>query len=417
MPNQSSSLDDWAKALTHTLSARQKTMLKQLKTLCLIHSGSHQLQGLAHMHETLKQLFSPLVDETETHALPPVPTIELSGKETHNPVGALLFFRKRPHLKRRVLLSGHMDTVFGQHHYDTKLITSTKGRLKGPGVSDMKGGLIVILHALLAFEETPFAETLGWDIVISADEELGSPASRVFIESIRSRYQAALVYEPAVTPEGGFAKNRKGSGKFTLVATGKTAHAGRAFKKGRNAIPYLAEALLAINALNNNNRNITFNIGEIAGGEALNIVPDTAVAKIDVRVSLPEDEAWVTDAFNTILKQLKREGYHLKLHGKFGRPVKRVNPESEALFKRLQHVGTMQGLNFDWQDTGGCSDGNNLTHPGVAVLDTLGVRGGAIHSSDEFIIIDSLVERASLSAILLVDLARGGLEALRKSIT
>ena len=417
MATESSSLNIWADALTQTLSTHKKTMLKQLHALCSIHSGSHQLEGLAHVHEALKQLFLPLVDEAETHALPPVPNINLSGQETHTPVGALLYLRKRPHLKRRVLLSGHMDTVFGDHHPYSKLITSTQGRLKGPGVSDMRGGLLVILHALQAFEETPFAKTLGWDVVISADEELGSPGSRAFLEYIRTRYQAALVYEPAVTPEGGFAKNRKGSGKFTLVATGKTAHAGRAFHKGRNAIPYLAEALVAINDLNKNNRKITFNIGEVAGGEALNIVPDIAVAKIDVRISLPEDETWVIDAFNTIIKQLKREGYHLKLHGSFGRPVKRVNPESEALFKRLQHLGAMQGLSFDWQDTGGCCDGNNLIHPGLAVLDTLGVRGGGIHSEKEFIITESLVERASLSALLLVDLARGGLETLSNPTT
>jgi len=417
MATQSSSLNHWAKVLTQTLTAHHKTMLEQLHTLCSIPSGSHQLQGLAHMHEALKHLFEPLVDKTETHALPPVPTISLTGEETHTPVGALLYLRKRPHLKRRVLLSGHMDTVFGEQHHITKLTTSTKGRLKGPGVSDMKGGLLVILHALQAFEATPFAETLGWDVIISADEELGSPASRVFLEKIRTRYQAALVYEPAVTPEGGFAKNRKGSGKFTLIARGKTAHAGRAFNKGRNAIPYLAEVLVAIHALNNNDRNITFNIGEIAGGEALNIVPDTAVAKLDIRIRLSEDEAWVNDVLNSIIKQFAREGYHLQLHGSFARPVKRVNPESEALFKRLQHLGGMQGLNFDWEDTGGCCDGNNLAHPGLAVLDTLGVRGGAIHSSDEFIITESLVERASLSALLLVDLARGELENVSQSNT
>jgi glutamate carboxypeptidase len=414
MATESSSLNTWANTLTQTLSTHKKTMLHQLDMLCSIHSGSHQLQGLAQIHEALKQLFSPLVDEIETHALPPIPGIDLAGQHTHTPVGALLYLRKRPHLKRRVLLSGHMDTVFGDYDHDNKLIKSTKDRLKGPGVSDMRGGLLVMLHALQAFEETPFTKTLGWDVVITADEELGSPGSRAFLESIRTRYLAALVYEPAVTPEGEFAKNRKGSGKFTLIATGKTAHAGRAFNKGRNAIPYLAEALVSINALNKNDRKITFNIGEIAGGKALNIVPDTAVAKLDVRISLPEDEAWVIDAFNTVIKQLKRDGYHLKLHGEFGRPVKRINPESEALFKRLQHLGAMQGLSFDWQDTGGCCDGNNLMHPGIAILDTLGVRGGGIHGSKEFLIIDSLVERASLSALLLVDLARGGLEELTK---
>jgi len=414
MTTESSLLYRWSQKLNQMLNEHKKTMLKQLHMLCSIPSGSHQIEGLAQIHEVLKHLFLPIVDEIETHALAPVPSINLAGQETHTPVGALLYLRKRPHLKRRILLSGHMDTVFNDQSHSIKLIKTRNHRLKGPGVADMRGGLLVMLHALQSFEKTPFAKTLGWDVVITADEELGSPGSHVFLETIRTRYQAALVYEPAVTSEGNFAKNRKGSGKFTLIATGKSAHAGRAFNKGRNAIPYLAEALVAIHALNDNDRKITFNIGEIAGGEALNIVPDIAVAKIDVRICLPEDEIWVNNAFNTLMKQLKREGYHLKLHGEFSRPVKRVNPESKALFKRLQQLGAMQGLNFDWEDTGGCSDGNNLMHSGIAVLDTLGVRGGNIHSPEEFLIIDSLVERACLNALLLVDLARGGLEKLKQ---
>ncbi|MDX2345496.1 MAG: hydrolase [Legionella sp.] len=388
-----------------------KIMLEQLHAFCEINSGSRNLLGLATMHDALKTAFMPLVDTAETHTLPPVANINLSGQETTQEVGALLYLRKRPHLKQRILLSGHMDTVFDQNHPFQTIKAIKPGVLNGPGVADMKGGLVVILHALTAFEQTAHAKNIGWDIVINADEELGSPASGAFFKKIRSQYQAALVYEPATTVDGTLARSRKGSGKFTLVATGKSAHAGRDFNAGRNAITYLAEALIQINQLNQNNKNITINIGQIKGGEALNIVPGTAVAKIDVRIGHPDDAAWVSEQFERIITNLARDDYKLSLHGTFGRPVKQINPASKALFKRLQAVGKRQGLVINWQDTGGCCDGNNLAEDGLAVLDTLGVRGGNIHSSDEFIITNSLVERAELTALLLTDLAENGLDS------
>ncbi|MCH9763401.1 MAG: hydrolase [Gammaproteobacteria bacterium] len=406
------SVAEYAELLKHILDSHQDIMLEQLHTFCNINSGSQNLDGLSRMLDALKQAFMPLVDEAETIQLPPILDISLSGDETHRAVGPILYLRKRPHLSRRVLLSGHMDTVFNQTHPFQTITELKPGILNGPGVTDMKGGLIAMLHALDAFEQTDISKSMGWDVVINADEELGSPASAAFLKKIRANYQAALVYEPAVNIDGEFARNRKGSGKFTLVAGGKTAHAGRAFKAGRNAIIYLAKALLEVNQLNQNTRNITFNIGEIAGGKALNIVPDVAVAKLDIRTCHPDDEAWVMLQFQRMIKQLEHEDYTLTLHGAFGRPVKQVNAASKTLFKRLQALAESQGATLNWQDTGGCSDGNNLAEAGLAVIDTLGVRGGNIHSPEEFLVVDSLIERAHLTALLLTDLAEGGLEAL-----
>lgn len=405
-------MQTWDKLFKAHLKKHEKMMLKQLYEFCNINSGSHHLQGLAHMHDALEKAFQPLVDTIETHALPPVGTVNLLGKEAHNPIGSLLYLRKRPHLKRRILLSGHMDTVFAENHPFQTITEIEPGVLQGPGVTDMKGGLIVMLHGLLAFEQTDISKSIGWDVVISADEELGSPGSCHFFKQIRDQYQAALVYEPTPEPHQ-FARNRKGSGKFTLIAHGQAAHAGTSFNKGRNAIAYLAEALVAIHALNPNKRGVTLNIGEIAGGEALNIVPATAGAKIDVRTTHPEDEAWVLKQFELIIKRLKRKGYTLTLHGGFGRPVKVVNPASKALFNRIKAIGKLNNIRFEWKDTGGCCDGNNLAETGLAVIDRLGVYGGKTHTSNEFLVVDSLFERAQLTALLLVDLAQGGLEELK----
>lgn len=390
----------------------QDSMIEKLHQFCTINSGTSNLEGLRLMRETLKDSYSSFADVLEIKKISPLAQINIQGDMSTQQYGDALLISKRPELKRRVLLAGHMDTVYAANSSFQQLTYITNNHLNGPGVSDMKGGLIVMLHALMAFEQTNMASQLGWDVFINADEEIGSLASATLLDELAPNYQAALVYEPAMTPSGTLAKNRRGSGKLTLVAKGKSAHVGRAFHEGRNAICYLAEAITAIHALNEYKDGVTLNVGKIAGGEALNVVPDKAVAQLDIRISKPEDELWVREQLQSIMHQLKCTDYSLSLHGAFSRPVKRVSQGTQRLFSRVQHVGQELGLTIDWQDSGGCCDGNNLAQHGLAVLDTLGVRGGAIHSPEEYILLDSLAERASLSALLLMDLAHGGLEDL-----
>jgi len=387
-------------------------MIKQLHQFCDINSGTTNLSGLVQMRHALHAAFSPVADDIQTITLPEITQITMNGNRALQACGDALYIRKRPELKRRVLLSGHMDTVYDINHPFQTLTYLNDNQLNGPGVADMKGGLVVMLHALLAFESTPQASALGWDILINADEETGSLASRSLIKDIAPQYQAALVYEPAMTTHGMFAKNRKGSGKLTLVSTGRAAHAGRAFDDGRNAICYLAEIITAVHELNGKREGVTINVGKMWGGEALNVVPEKAVAKLDIRISQPEDEAWVREQLDWLLERMKRPDYHIDLSGSFDRPVKRINEKTVSLFSRIQHMGRQLGLSLDWADSGGCCDGNNLAQHGLPVLDTLGVRGGDIHSPNEFILLDSLVERAALSAMVLHDLAQGGLERL-----
>lgn len=404
--------DTQDKEIIQAIKANKNIMERQLHELCEVNSGTNNLQGLAQIAQMLQSYYTPIADSIQTQTLQPTPLINMTGTTVLQPCADILFIKKRPELKRRILLSGHMDTVYGANHAFQKLTQINDNTINGPGVADMKGGLIVMLHALSAFEQSPQASQLGWDVIINADEEIGSPASSILFKTLAPHYQAALVYEPTMTPTGTLAKNRKGSGKLTLIATGIAAHAGRAFDEGRNAICYLAQAVIAIHALNGQRAGVTINVGKIAGGEALNVVPDKAVAQLDIRISLTEDEFWVRDQLDCIIRQLKNPDYSLTVHGGFGRPVKRVCPQTERLFKRAQHIGTKLGLYLDWKDSGGCCDGNNLAQHGLPVLDTLGVRGGNIHSPEEYILLDSLPERAALSALLLTDLANGGLEEL-----
>ncbi|MFI4962426.1 MAG: hydrolase [Legionellales bacterium] len=406
-------MDAISKELCELIQSNHTTMVDQLHQICAINSGTDNLPGLERVSQSLQTAFLPLADSITLKTFPKIAHIDMQGTTCLNPCGDALFISKRPHLKRRILLSGHMDTVYAASNPFQKLTYLNDNHLNGPGVADMKGGLIVMLHALSAFEHAPGAELMGWDVLINADEEIGSPASGPLFEELASQYQAGLIYEPAITASGTLARNHKGSGKFTLIATGKSAHAGRAFDEGRNAICYLAKIVTAIDALNGQKNGVTINVGKIAGGEALNVVPDKAVAKLDIRITLPEDAHWVKNALDAIQLQFKDSAYSLNIQGLFGRPVKRVDTGTIRLFERIQKIGKDLGLSLDWKDSGDCCDGNNLAQKGLPVLDTLGVRGGNIHSSDEYILLDSLVERATLSALVLVDLAQGGLEDLK----
>lgn len=389
-------------------------MLKQLYEFCEINSGTSNLAGLTLMHEQLKSAFAPLGDIIESITLPDIHSFNMMGEQIQQSSGKALHIQKRPHLKRRVLLCGHMDTVYDQESPFQALKMIGHDRLNGPGVADMKGGLVVMLHALQAFENTEFAAQLGWDVVINADEETGSLASSAFITKVAERCQAALVYEPAMTEEGTLAKNRKGNGKITLIASGLSAHAGRDFNSGRNAICYLADIISDIHALNGQREGVTLNVGLIHGGTTLNTVPDKAVAKVDVRIGFTEDKTWVLEQLHHIHKNHQKEGYSLLIDPHFDRPVKRVNPSTEKLFSHLCAIGKQEGYELQWKDSGGCCDGNNLAEHGLAVIDTLGVRGGLIHTPDEYIILDSLLERAKLTTRLLTDLAQGQLEVIHQ---
>ncbi|ARB91160.1 hydrolase [Legionella longbeachae] len=402
------------KKLITGITNSQETMVEQLHQFCEINSSTSNLPGLAQMRDALHTAYKPIADTIQIHKFSPIPVIDMSGDTQVQISGDALFISKRPHLKRRVLLSGHMDTVYSPESQFQKLTYINDNCINGPGVTDMKGGLIVMLHALSAFEQDESAMKLGWDVVINADEEIGSPASSVLFDELAAHYQAALVYEPAMTEKGTLAKNRKGSGKITLIATGKSAHAGRDFSEGRNAICYLSEAVCAINELNRKRDGVTINVGKIAGGQALNVVPDKAVAQLDIRINHPEDEFWIRTEFDKIIQKLKRPDYSLSLHGGFGRPVKHINSGTKRLFYRIQHIGKELGISIDWKDSGGCCDGNNLAKHGIPVLDSLGVRGSKIHSEEEYILLDSLPERTALTTLLLLDLAQGGLEDLTK---
>ncbi len=396
LPPFLSEIDDWQNQLVETVCSWSE-----------INSGSYNLPGLETMAATLVRAFEATGGEIRMLPSDPMPLLTGDGEETEQSVGQMLHVSMRPEANRRVLLCGHMDTVFAS---DSPFQTWTDlgdGRIGGPGVADMKGGLMVILAALRAFENSPSKDQIGWDVLINADEEIGSFGSRRTLTEFASRAHIGLVYEPSLA-DGTLAGARKGSGNFSLVIRGKAAHAGREHHLGRNAIAALGKAVQQIDGLTGGRPDLTVNVGHISGGGALNVVPDLAICRFNVRISAPDDRGWLLSELERITTAISAEdGIQASLHGEFTRPPKPMTPSLTQLFELLKDCGSALNIPVSQKPTGGCCDGNNLAAAGLPNIDTLGVRGANIHSEQEFMIKESLAERAKLTALLLHKLASG----------
>ena len=196
----------------------------------------------------------------------------------------------RPDAPVQLFLSGHYDTVYEAAHPFQHCTLLTPETLRGPGTADMKGGLVVMLAALQAFEKTPHASRIGYEILLGPDEETGSQSYAPLLETAAKRYRLGLIFEPA-RANGNLVKSRKGTGIFTLTVHGRAAHAGRDPAAGRNAILALCEILPQVEALTRSLPGVMVNVGSIQGGGAANIVPDRAEAVINARVSRNGDDA------------------------------------------------------------------------------------------------------------------------------
>lgn len=270
----------------------------------------------------------------------------------------------------------------------------------------MKGGIAVILAALQAVEEHSIAPRIGYDVLINSDEETGSQGSARLIAELARGKRAAFTYEPAL-PDGTLAGARPGSGNFSITIHGRAAHAGRNPEDGRNAL--LAAAHLALRLAAAKSDGLKVNPAKIDGGGPNNIVPDSATLRINMRPMTPEDMAIATEALQLAVSAVSREhDVHCHIHGGFNRPPKPLDAAATRLFELVRDCGTDLGLALAWKSTGGVCDGNNIAACGIPVVDTMGPRGGAIHSEEEFLIVESLAERAQLSALALLRLAERG---------
>jgi glutamate carboxypeptidase len=274
----------------------------------------------------------------------------------------------------------------------------------------MKGGLVVMLQALRAFETLPFKDSLGYEILLSPDEEIGSPASAALLADLGARSHVGMTYEPALA-SGAMVHARKGSGIFTLIMRGRAAHVGRAFDDGRSAIVAAAEAVTRLHAINGQRDGVTVNIGAIDGGGPVNIVPDMAVVRFNIRVPDAENAVWAKAQADAVVAALAGlDGVSCELLGGFGRPPKPLTAAQATMVAWTKAAGAPLGLDLSFQASGGVCEGNNLAAAGCPNIDTLGPCGGALHSDEEFALAESFSPRSQLSLMLLAGFASGALD-------
>jgi len=384
--------------------AAAEPMLDQVLAWSAINSGSRNLGGLERMADVLTDAFAALPGVLRLDKAEPVASVDGAGRAVAIEHGRHLHLTVRPMAPVQLLFTGHMDTVFAIDHAFQETRWLEDGVLNGPGVADMKGGIAVMLAALKAVERSPHADRIGYEVVINSDEEVGSLSSAPLLAQAAGGKKAALTYEPAALPDGTLAGARPGSGNFAMVVHGRSAHAGRNPEDGRNALLAAADLALRLGALRRDG--LSVNPSRIEGGSPSNVVPDLAVLRVNLRPRTPEIEAAAKSAIDEIVAAVTAEhDVKIEVSGWFGRPPKPLTAEAEALFELVKQAGADLGQSIAWQPSGGVCDGNNIAACGVPVVDTMGVRGGKIHSMEEFLIVDSLAERAALSALAILRLA------------
>lgn len=394
------------------IDKQQKSMVELLQEWCTINSSSDNLIGLDLMLASLEKEFAGLGGNLQHVVLPSRVAVDAAGLPILIKNGKALHIAKRMDAPVRVFLGGHMDTVFGIDHPFQKVERLSDNIMRGPGVADMKGGLVVMLTALKALEMHPLASRIGWEVVINPDEEVGSMGSEQLLIECAGRNDVGLLFEPAFS-DGALVGARKGSANFTIVVRGKQAHAGRDFDKGRNAISALANYIVKAEKILHKEKGITLNFGHIAGGGPVNIVPDLAICRFNLRAENVIEFEQVQKELGILAQESDREGINMTLYLQSTRAPKPFDTKNQKLFEQLRVCAKEEGMDLRQRSSGGVCDGNIMSQAGLPIIDTLGVVGGEIHTDQEYVLLDSLTTRARLVARFLIQLAEAHNESIK----
>jgi glutamate carboxypeptidase len=324
----------------------------------------------------------------------------IGGKVTYVPAerfGDHLLIRFEGPASGRLMLLGHMDTVFGAGEAAKRPFRIDGDRATGPGVFDMKAGIALMwaaLRSLCSIGSIPRPIT----VLLTSDEEVGSVSSRELIEKEAAAASVVLVLEPSL-PGGALKTSRKGVGRFTVKVSGRAAHAGIEPERGINAIEEIAHQVLALQRLSSPERGVTVTVGIVAGGSRVNVVPAEAAIEVDVRITNHEQAARISEALRGLQPRLP--GAALQIRGGINRPPMERTADTARLFGIAREIASELGFTLAEGSTGGASDGNFTAAMGIPTLDGLGAGGGGAHALDEFIEVASLPERAALIAGLI----------------
>ncbi len=397
------------------LEAQQDKMESDLVEMANQNSGSHNLPGLSSMAGWLEDWMDLPETSFQRINLPPRETVSDQGQEGTAETGPALRWDFRAHSRRRVLLAIHYDTVFGADHEFQTCRRLSADRIGGPGVADAKGGIVVLRTALQALTEFSLAGECGWTVLLNPDEELGSPCSTGLLHEVAGEFDFGLLFEPAL-PTGELVSGRKGSGNFTIVVRGKSAHAGRHFEDGRNAVAMLSRLMVGLDDLNGRQAGTTINVGRVHGGGPVNVVPDLAVGRLNVRAQDDQGVAWFEKQLQQLVDQVNaQEGFGCLCYGGISSPPKPVTDQLQQLMRALEYSVAQVGRDsVRWRTTGGVCDGNKLAAAGLPNIDTLGPIGGGLHGSSEWVQSSSLVPKAQVVLHLISRFASGHCPELQR---
>ncbi|MCA9407643.1 MAG: hydrolase [Candidatus Omnitrophica bacterium] len=389
-------------AIMQWIDEQQPLMLDLLVNWSNLNTYTFNLDGINQFADKIADTFSHLTDNIERIPAEDYEYVDEKGNVRKKILAPALMLSKRLDAPQKGLFVIHLDTVYPPEESIQTKIDKDKGVLQGQGVVDAKGGIVVMLKALEAFERSPVAKNLGWRVVLNTDEEIGSPGSADFLQKYAKESDIGFVFEPCMA-NGNLIGSRKGSGNFAIASHGKSAHAGRAPHLGKNAIEPLMKCLLEIGQLNGSREKIIVNVAMINGGSALNIVPDRAVGRFNVRVENSNDQKFIEEELIRIVSKYE----NLKLYGKFQSPPRIIKGKTLKIYEKIRDSAHELGMKIDIGATGGVSDSNRMEAAGLSTIDSLGVQGDHLHSPDEYMEIKSLTERTKLVTLSLLQWASG----------
>jgi len=368
------------------IESRYDQFLQDLESLVNVDSGSGHSPGIAEVARFFQERFDRLGWPTRMLAFDngSVPCLEVANRR-----------ELRPQERFDFLFLGHMDTVFPAGTAAKRPFSIRDGRAWGPGVCDMKGGLVTMLHAAEAVEQAGFAGELSICMGFNSDEEIGSRASRPWFEALAAKSRRVLVFEPCRST-GQRVLQRKGVADFELLCHGRAAHAGVEPEKGANAVLEIARQVLAVSRFARPEVGTTVSVTTIAGGTAGNVIPDFARAGFDIRIASAEEARRIEASFRSLSASSQADGVRVEVRGEINRMPMVPSEGTWRLWEQIARIGEGLGLDMKLISTGGGSDGNFTAAMGIPTIDAMGPRGGRAHSEEEYLELDSVVPNTRL---------------------
>ena len=392
------------------IERRAAALLDDLRLHVGLPTGGRNVAGLDESRERLASRAKALGASFDLIPGTPRPGWLFGESPGLSPLPTAVCRRLVPGAGRELLIAGHLDTVHDPTSSFRELTLDASGRTAtGPGCVDMKGGLVIALAALEALEEA--GERLPWTLLLNADEETGSYHSHdaIFTEAARVSASGGLgiALEPA-TADGGLVVERAGSAQFMIQCRGRAAHVGRDFAAGVSAVNALARVVIQAERLADPAAGVIANIGPLQGGTATNVVPDLARAWGNIRFSSPEQARSLAAGLASLARTPGLPaGATVEVNSSFGRPAKPKTPDVERFAQLCRSTAEALGQQLPFATTAGVCDGNIMQAAGLTTLDTLGVRGGGLHTPQEWIELPSLVERCQLLAVVMLRCQEG----------